>query len=444
MTRKTISTVETAKLIREALKVEFPGIKFSVTSKSYTGGSSIRVKWTDGPTTAQVDAVTDFYKGSTFDSMIDLKSYVDHTNEAGETIHYGADHVFTDRDLTADYLRPFCEYVAKNYGFRTSWGNKGDYITPEYEIIKEPSGSVWIKNLNTAYFGDSNFADVVFKIARAHESYDAFQAEIATEEQKRAAWAKEHEQEKKWDAALEEAAAANDPEPETVADVAPATADPLPFDEVEVGEIVPTSEIDPAQEKHTFPDDKHALRWYRPAVSWHEKPMISLPQDTIQTHYGEMTVEVYDGKTLSFRIKTPFRINGVLYAVTSGNMRFNPYNEDWRCILGLYRVQENGNLVQGDAGPTDKAYDAVYAALAPLLNTWLERNYELLPKAQRIAYANLIQRARNKLDGLVLEIQARQKWLDIVETEVRSSGYMASKDHDSLQNIYSGSEWRFD
>lgn len=67
-----IDTAEQAKLIRAALKREFPGQKFSVRIDRYAGGSSVRVSWTDGPTESQVEAVAKVYEGGGFDGMIDL------------------------------------------------------------------------------------------------------------------------------------------------------------------------------------------------------------------------------------------------------------------------------------------------------------------------------------------------------------------------------------
>lgn len=70
-----LSCAETAKVVRRALKEKFPEVKFSVRSDTYSGGASIRVRWTNGPTSKQVEAVTDIYKGAGFDGMIDLKYY---------------------------------------------------------------------------------------------------------------------------------------------------------------------------------------------------------------------------------------------------------------------------------------------------------------------------------------------------------------------------------
>jgi Large polyvalent protein associated domain 29 len=53
---KYLSCADTAKLIRAALKKTFLRVKFSVRSKTYSGGASVTVHWTDGPTAKQVDA----------------------------------------------------------------------------------------------------------------------------------------------------------------------------------------------------------------------------------------------------------------------------------------------------------------------------------------------------------------------------------------------------
>ena len=78
MTEATyLSCSDTAKLVRKALKREFPGVKFSVRSSVYSGGASINVKWIDGPLQAQVKSVVSAYAGGDFDGMIDLKYSVE-------------------------------------------------------------------------------------------------------------------------------------------------------------------------------------------------------------------------------------------------------------------------------------------------------------------------------------------------------------------------------
>lgn len=122
-----LSCADTAKLMRGALKREFPGVKFSVRSSTYSGGASINVGWIDGPTAHQVEQVTSAYSGADFDGMIDMKSYnaswleedgtahLAHAPGTGGSkgsipesigsprtpgarlVHFGADFVFTDR-----------------------------------------------------------------------------------------------------------------------------------------------------------------------------------------------------------------------------------------------------------------------------------------------------------------------------------------------------------
>ena len=72
MGKDFIGAVETAKLVRKTLKKEFPGVKFYVNSSLYSGGSSINVKWMDGPTEREVKNVAAAYNGSHFDGMIDM------------------------------------------------------------------------------------------------------------------------------------------------------------------------------------------------------------------------------------------------------------------------------------------------------------------------------------------------------------------------------------
>jgi len=98
-----IELTETAKLLRADLKKNFPGVKFSVRTKRYSMGQSICVHWTDGPTTAAVDAVSDGYQGQRFDGMDDSTHTVFALRD-GKRVHYGANYVNTSRHLTNDHI----------------------------------------------------------------------------------------------------------------------------------------------------------------------------------------------------------------------------------------------------------------------------------------------------------------------------------------------------
>ena len=115
MKARYISTTETAKIIRVELAKAFPGIKFSVTSDKYSGGSSVNVKWIDGPTMKQVEAVAGKFHGASFDGMQDLKSYHD-TEYNGEVVSFSADYVFFCRSHSQEFLQKVAEKTAPRLG----------------------------------------------------------------------------------------------------------------------------------------------------------------------------------------------------------------------------------------------------------------------------------------------------------------------------------------
>ena len=141
--REWITCADTAKLVRGALKRAFPDVKFSVRSDTYAGGASIRVRWTDGPTSEQVDAVTGAYAGADFDGMIDLKvsvqrwlhpdgtvtlahregtngSFVeligDPIGPAARLVRFGADFVPTCRDISDEWRDEILELFEQKAG----------------------------------------------------------------------------------------------------------------------------------------------------------------------------------------------------------------------------------------------------------------------------------------------------------------------------------------
>jgi hypothetical protein len=61
--------------IKAELKKEFPNTKFSVTSDTYSGGNSVRISWTDGPTNAEVEKYSSKYQYGQFNGMEDIYEY---------------------------------------------------------------------------------------------------------------------------------------------------------------------------------------------------------------------------------------------------------------------------------------------------------------------------------------------------------------------------------
>lgn len=69
------SSANCASAIREELKKEFTGVKFKVTSQNFSGGDSVHITWSDGPTTDEISNVTSKYQYGRFDSMTDMYEY---------------------------------------------------------------------------------------------------------------------------------------------------------------------------------------------------------------------------------------------------------------------------------------------------------------------------------------------------------------------------------
>ena len=150
-----LTCAETAKLVRAALKQEFPGQKFSVRSDTYSGGASIDVSWTDGPTAKSVDAVVGVFAGADFDGSIDLKTHTRHwlnpdgsvtvahaqgtegsrgylpeiigdpQHPSAQLVSFGADFVFTHREISDEWrdeiLDHFETVIGRTLGDRDGW-----------------------------------------------------------------------------------------------------------------------------------------------------------------------------------------------------------------------------------------------------------------------------------------------------------------------------------
>ena len=65
----------TAKEIRKVLKATYPGVKFSVTSESYSGGDSVRVEYTDFIPAKELDKLLSKYQYGSFNGMEDIYEY---------------------------------------------------------------------------------------------------------------------------------------------------------------------------------------------------------------------------------------------------------------------------------------------------------------------------------------------------------------------------------
>ena len=172
MNSEYLSCADTAKLLRAALRESFPAVKFSVRSSVYSGGASIDISWTDGPTSKQVEAISCRFEGAYFDGMIDYKGSRYHTLD-GSPVHFGANFIFERREYSDALLARAIADVSQGFGGNTpitvdgykrgdahSWRNDGgcdlgralrlwfsgeaqiDSVTPDAGMIAQPSATL--------------------------------------------------------------------------------------------------------------------------------------------------------------------------------------------------------------------------------------------------------------------------------------------------------------
>ena len=122
-----LSCAGTAKLLRQALKRTFSGVKFSVRSDVYAGGASIDISWTDGPTEKAVKALADEFAGADFDPSQDLKiprapELVPDPEYGVREIHFGADFIFCARAVSDELASKILDRVRPIHDDREQLG----------------------------------------------------------------------------------------------------------------------------------------------------------------------------------------------------------------------------------------------------------------------------------------------------------------------------------
>jgi hypothetical protein len=95
---------EAAKNIRIDLKRHFPDVKFSVTSDY----SKVQINWQDGPTTKQVEKITDKYESHETDETGDFRDY---KPSLFNKIFGGSNFVFADRSMSEETTKVFYEWA---------------------------------------------------------------------------------------------------------------------------------------------------------------------------------------------------------------------------------------------------------------------------------------------------------------------------------------------
>ena len=81
-----IDVVDVARMVRKALKDNFPGSSFSVRSSRYAGGASIHVTWKAGPERTEVDALVSQYAGARSDGDYSPRSVYHYLRPDGRVL----------------------------------------------------------------------------------------------------------------------------------------------------------------------------------------------------------------------------------------------------------------------------------------------------------------------------------------------------------------------
>lgn len=129
------SAAQTAKKVRKELKASFPGIKFSVTSSTYSMGSSVSVNWTDGPRSKEVDQVLNQFSSASFDGMTDSETRHGYIYEG--KCYSGASYVSGSRSLTPEYRQQIEDEAARIFEDYNpnSWESNRQFIEAELSLI---------------------------------------------------------------------------------------------------------------------------------------------------------------------------------------------------------------------------------------------------------------------------------------------------------------------
>ena len=133
-------TAITAKRIKAKLSSHFPQTQFSVKSKVYSGGNSVYVEWTDGPSIDMVEFYASQYENSSFDGMTDTKTYksIDPNLKCK-----GTNYVLYRHNYSNEFKKKAKELYQKKKGTITSITPnqinrlENEYIKTYYENMQE-------------------------------------------------------------------------------------------------------------------------------------------------------------------------------------------------------------------------------------------------------------------------------------------------------------------
>lgn len=117
-TRKESTHASAAKLIKKELSDKFPGIKFSVTSDCFSGGDSVNINYTDGPTSEEVDDIVKKYQYGSFNGMEDIYEYTNRRADIPQVKYVMAQRSIssaTESLIKADLIKIYGNFDANTW-----------------------------------------------------------------------------------------------------------------------------------------------------------------------------------------------------------------------------------------------------------------------------------------------------------------------------------------
>ena len=124
-----LRTGEVSKNLKELLKRRFPNVKFSVRSKSFSGGDDVTVSYVDGPAYAKVKRLVDMFCDSSTDITGD---YRDHTPSAFNDVFGGFSYTWTNREISDELKADIGRLITEKFNL-----DEHDYAIQFTRYFKE-------------------------------------------------------------------------------------------------------------------------------------------------------------------------------------------------------------------------------------------------------------------------------------------------------------------
>ena len=94
---------QAAKAIKKELKERWPNVNWRIRSSIFSGGTSVYIRWIDGPTQDEVRQIVGKYQYGYFDGMEDLYKITNRRNDIPQV-----KYVQLERELSPQYVIELC------------------------------------------------------------------------------------------------------------------------------------------------------------------------------------------------------------------------------------------------------------------------------------------------------------------------------------------------